>query len=345
MKKSTIIVLSVILAICIAISVLVFSTVRDVYGMTGSEMDVEVTIEQGSYTADIAQVLAEAGVINNAISFRLYVKFLAEEEPSFNYGVYYLNSAMSYDEIIEALEQVATHKASVDIVIPEGYDVFEIGTTLEEAGLCTQEEFLDAVVNGDYSDYWFISDIADDENRYMRIEGYLFPDTYSIEYETDPEDIVNVMLSNFESKFSDLYSIRATELGMSVDEIIALASIIQHEVGSITEEEKTVSSVFHNRLSSDYTRLESDVTIFYGNKIKEYDENVSQNVLDAYNTYVTEGIPVGPICNAGISAIEAALYPSETNYYYFVTDINGEFYYSVTYSEHLANVAIAEAVK
>lgn len=146
-----------------------------------------------------------------------------------------------------------------------------------------------------------------------------------------------------EEKYTDEYAKRADKLGMSMHEVLTLASIIQKEAGNI-EEMKKVSSVFHNRLNSSSLRmLQSDVTVWYPYATKEDVEDLNA-FKGTYNTYDLEGLPPGPVCNPGAEAIEAALYPDDTGYYYFVTDKNNKYYYAYTFEEHQYNCNVAESV-
>ncbi|MBR5872694.1 MAG: endolytic transglycosylase MltG, partial [Oscillospiraceae bacterium] len=175
-------------------------------------------------------------------------------------------------------------------------------------------------------------------------EGYLFPDTYEFYTNSSPRSVIAKFIDNFNNKITAEYYERMQELGMTLDELITLASIIQSEAAYMDDMEK-VSSAFHNRLApgSGLPYLQSDVTYFYYTEnIEPFvdDEELSDKYLSAYYTYPNykAGLPVGPICNPGLNAIKAALYPANTNYYYFVTDFDGNFYYAATLSEHETNI-------
>jgi UPF0755 protein len=205
-----------------------------------------------------------------------------------------------------------------------------------------------AVKSVDFSDYDFVKEINYD-NKYLALEGYIFPDTYDFYLNDNATNVVKKFLDNFDARFTDEMKTRAQELGMTVDEVIILASIVQKEAGDPNEMPK-VSSVFNNRLNNTTVtqgRLESDVTIDYVEK------NILPNVSDeeqketyriSYNTYKCVGIPAGAVCNPGTAAINAVLNPAETSYYFFVTDVLGNYYYAQTLSEHNDNVIKAFAV-
>ena len=158
--------------------------------------------------------------------------------------------------------------------------------------------------------------------------------------------VVKKFLDNFDRRVETQHYTRMEELGWTVDDVVKLASIVEKE-SSGSAQMPVVSSVFHNRLNNPDTfpTLDSDVTIFYVNDyIKPNFTTPNQELYDSYNTYRCHGLPVGPITNPGIQAIEAVLYPESTGYYFFVTDDEGNYYYAATSAEHDANVAKAEAV-
>lgn len=222
------------------------------------------------------------------------------------------------------------------LTFPEGYTAYDIAVKLEESNVCSKEEFLTLVNTLNEGDL-FYGDIDNAAGRPFKLEGYIFPDTYEFYLNSSAQSVLDKFLSNADAKFSDEYRARAEELGMTMDEVITLASIIQKESGAESEMRK-VSSVFHNRLKSDgYPKLQSDVTIQYiENTVKPY-YNDTDEYNDTYNTYKCNGLPTGAICNPGRAAIEAALYPENTDYYYFVTDNNGNYYYASTFAEHQKN--------
>ena len=344
-KWKTAVIVGVIVTICIAAAIVIVTGFSDFTGIGGSSMQKDVTIQKGWGASEISEALAQNGVIKSTVGFNLYVKFF-KKDAAFNYGIYTLSSDMGYDRIIEELEKVATRKPTATVTIPEGFNVYEIAKALEEKGVCKADAFINAIKTGTY-DYDFIKAIPDDANRFLKLEGYLFPDTYNFEFESDPKTVVKTMLDNFNKKITPTLKARAKEMNMTLDQVVIMASIIQSEVGGITDAEKPVSSVFHNRLNDwkDYPFLESDVTIFYGRDvISANDKAAPQSMIDAYNTYVHKGLTAGAICNPGISSINAALYPASTDYYYFVTDINGKFYFATDFTAHKKNVAYAASV-
>lgn len=225
----------------------------------------------------------------------------------------------------------------VRITFPEGSTVAQIAQLLGDNGVCSAEEFM-AAVNNPASLEGFPFAIPNPEERAFLLEGYVFPDTYEFYRNESAASALKRFLKNTENKLAGI-SKRCDELGYTVDEILTLASIIQEEAGDPAEMDK-VSSVIHNRLNSrSFPKLQCDVATFYlRDYVKPYTDEVRYNELtELYNTYKCEGLPAGPITNVGTDAINAALYPAETDYYYFITDSEGDYIYAETFREHKEN--------
>ena len=239
-------------------------------------------------------------------------------------------------------ETAPTEPLTVTVTFPEGFTLVQMAERLEENKVCSASDFIALTNNYEYIQtlgYTFTDSITNTDERAFYLEGYIFPDTYEFYKGESPERALRRFLDNTERKLTAEYKQRAEALGYTLDEIITLASIVQKE--SFTRDSvKNVASVLHNRLaSSSFRRLQCDVTIHY---INDYVTNSNYLIGDTsvyaelYNTYKCYGLPAGPITNPGLAAIEAALYPAETDYYYFVTDSNWNYYYSSTYAQHQA---------
>ena len=239
-------------------------------------------------------------------------------------------------------ETAPTEPLTVTVTFPEGLTLVQIAEKLQENKVCDASEFIALTNNYEYIQtlgYSFTDLITEPENRAFYLEGYIFPDTYEFYKGETPERALRRFLDNTERKLTAEYRKRAQGLDLTLDEIITLASIIQKE--SFTHDSmKNVSSVLHNRLKSpSVRRLQCDVTIHYITDYVTNSPHISENTdvfAEKYNTYKCDGLPAGPITNPGLAAIEAALYPAETNYYYFVTDSQWNYYYSSTYAQHKA---------
>ncbi len=227
-------------------------------------------------------------------------------------------------------------------MFPEGTSVSQMAQMLEENGVCSASDFM-AEANNPLNLEGFSFSMPNSDERAFLLEGYLFPDTYEFYRGENASSAIKRFLKNAESKFNSEIRAECDALGFTLDEILTLASIIQEEAGNPDEMYK-VSSVLHNRLQSrKFPRLQCDVATFYlRDYVKPYvNEARYEELKELYNTYNCEGLPAGPITNMGIDAVKAALFPEKSDWYYFVTDSDGVYYYAETWSEHLENCEIA----
>ncbi len=228
---------------------------------------------------------------------------------------------------------------TVKVTFPEGYTVADIALKLEENGVCSADDFMTEANNTEYLTEFNI-EISEPESRSFVLEGYLFPDTYEFYRNENPSSVIKRFIRNFNSKITDEMKARADELGYSLDEILTIASIVQEEAGKASEDKK-ISSVIHNRLnSSDFPKLQCDACTFYlRDSVKPYvSEEKYEELLQSYSTYNCYGLPEGPITNPGLDSINAALYPDDTDYYFFISDADGQYYYAKTWDEHQQNI-------
>ncbi|MBO4897731.1 MAG: endolytic transglycosylase MltG [Clostridia bacterium] len=313
--------LIILLAIIIAIAAYF---VHDYVGSPGKE--VMINIESGMSTGDIYTALKKNGVID---SKRLFAFFARNDAKDFKAGNHTLHKNMGYKAACEELKRIVAAEDDISVTIPEGYNIREMAELMEEKGIKSADDFIKAA-NGKY-DYDFLPPVKDGY-----LEGYLFPETYTLSPKMETREIVDMMLREFDSVFTDEDKARAEELGMTTHEIITLASIIEKEA-AVPDERELVSSVFHNRLHSDeYPYLQSCATVQYVlPEIKEVLSDEDIKIDSPYNTYKYKGLPPGPIASPGRACIEAALYPAKTNYYFFVSNGDGTQTFSETYDEHL----------
>ncbi len=231
-----------------------------------------------------------------------------------------------------------TERPSVRLTFPEGSTVAEIAKILESGNVCTADEFLTTAQNAALlGEYGF--EIPNPENRSFVLEGYLFPDTYDFYVGEGSEAAAKRFLKNSQKKLGTEIREKCAETGFTLDEILALASIIQEEAGNPADM-GMVSSVLHNRLASDaFPKLQCDAVTFYlRDSVEPYVTPERYEYLSGlYGTYLREGLPEGPITNSGIDAVNAALNPEESDYYYFITDSENVYHYAETYKEHLRN--------
>jgi len=301
-------------------------------GQTDSIVDVTVNIPEGSSTAEISDILYENELIGSTFYFRILAK-LSGKDGTFHYGDYTFNTSMTEEEIMDIMMTEGFRRETITFTVPEGYTNDQIARLMESEGICTSAEFLAAVSDASYG-YDFVSQIPD---RNLKLQGYLFPDTYEVYADATPEQIVSTMLNQFDTVFKDEYYTRAEELGYTVDEIITIASIIEREV-RVQGEQKLVSGVIYNRLNINMN-LEMCSTVMYVLDKPQDRLLYSDLKIDSpYNTYMYGGLPIGPIANPGENAIIAALYPEETDYLFFVLKDpeTGEHFFSRTLDEHNA---------
>jgi UPF0755 protein len=326
------------------LSVYLLNSANDAFGFSKEDKAIELTIKSGMNVNDIALLLSDRGVIEQPFTFRMYTK-LRNREGIYQAGDYVLNSNMSYDQIILVLRTGQTIKEEVKITFFEGMTIREIARELEKNRVCTAKSFIEGLENFEFG-LEFEDMIPSNPLRFRKLEGYLFPDTYDFYIGERVDSVAKKFFINFQNKIiSDIYE-KIRNKGMTLDEAVILASIIQKEAGNPNEMAR-VASVFINRMenpNAGLPRLQSDVTIFYVEQdIKPFQTHSTQEIYDAYNTYVCDGLPVGPICSPGLDAIKAVIEPAETDYYFFVTDTGGKFYYSKTLNEHYANVRKAQS--
>lgn len=289
--------------------------------------DVTVTIDEGAGAASTAELLSDKGIIKYPMVFRLMSK-MGGFDNGYQPGAITIHNGMSYNEILREL--ITADRDTVKVVIPEGYEARQIQQALADAGLAGAEGFM-AALDPSLYDYKFLKNLPE---RSCRMEGYLFPATYEIPESYTSQQIVDLMLATFDSQFKPEYYERAAALGMSVDQVITMASIVERETNSSSERAK-VAGVFYNRLNSGM-KLQSCATVQYvlGER-KPVLSIADTHIQSPYNTYMNSGLPIGPICNPGAACIEAALFPEATDAYYFCLSKSGEHIFSTTFEDHI----------
>ena len=323
-KKTIISVIAMVVMVVISISI-VFSF--DMFGITGKAEEITITVEEGESISAVASDLKDKKIILSEKAFLLYIK-LSGINPVISFGEHKVNSKMSYKEILSALSNFA-YKKDVKVVIPEKITIDEIAEILAKNNICSESAFLTAAKGVDYT-FKLSEHLPSDYRIALKLEGYLYPDTYFFYENDDPVRVLNVILANTDSKITEEMIDRAEELDLSVNELFAFASVVEAEACGRKNEMNKVAAVFWNRLKywGDNPLLQSDPTTQYPYNNKYY------------NTYERGGLPVGPICNVTIDSINAVLYPDEScKAYFFVTDINGKYYYNLTDTAHESTIA------
>lgn len=347
----TMIYIAVVIILGVLLGVFLVSAINDVFAFSKDTSEIEVTITDEEMTVtDLANLLHENGLIKYEKLFKLYVNVKNHGVITIQKGTFKLSPSFNYDKMLSALNPVPERKV-VRITFPEGITVDEMIDVFVSNGIGTKEGFVDAINNADFEGYWFLEGLETTEDRYYRLEGYLYPDTYDFYTTTSETAALKKLLNNFKKKFSEKYLERIDELGITVDQAVIIASMIEKE--TLREYDYVyVSAVFNNRRkSSKFPKFESDATVqyllehLYGERHEELTE---EDILidNPYNTRLYDGFPPGPICNPSLNALKAAIYPDEDcGYYYFAADIDGDCLFAKTYSEHQKNVAIIEEHK
>jgi UPF0755 protein len=280
------------------------------------------TVEAGQSVSAVAEGLERRGLIQSAFKFRLLARIEGHDR-RLKAGEYGINGSMTPLEMLTLMEKglVRLHR----LTVPEGLTIPQIAALVEKSGLARATDIIARATDPAYVGLQGIPAVT--------LEGYLFPETYLFPKTVTADGIIAAMLQRFRSTFSPEWERRAMELGRTPHEVVTLASIIEKET-SDPSERPLIASVFYNRLKRGM-RLETDPTVIYG--IKDFDGNLTRKHLEApgpYNTYLNKGLPPGPIANPGKQAIEAALFPAQTDYLFFVSKNNGSHQFSSNLVDH-----------
>ena len=334
----------------------------------GREADnkVSVTLSKSDNIDKITDMLYEKGIIKNKLFFKLYAT-VTKSTSGFTAGTFDVPTNKDYQALINYLQSDMNRTDIVTIRFTEGMNVHEYAKLLSEKDVCDYQEFLDFCNSSKFDeDYDFIGSIKNTKDRYYKLEGYLFPDTYDFYVGEDIDSVIRKFLANYRRKvyqtktrvdgFEKKVTIaqRAEAIGMSMEDVLTLASLIQAEAAD-EHDMYMISSVLHNRLStldndgiswygeSGLSKLQLDSTLFYP-YATQADVPVAQRntYISKYSTYDYDGLPAGPICNPSLAAIEAAVSPNDTNYFYFchksaTEDEDAVAYYASTLNEHINN--------
>ena len=338
--KAAVAFLSFILIGTILLTYIGLTCVGDMLAINRSDENIEVVIPEKSSYSEIIDILKDNGLIKRTLFCKVFTKYRDFDDEEYLSGNYYLNSAMGVEGMLRDIMAAPVTADTIKLSFPEGWTVQQIFEKLEKNDVCDTNKLYSSIRSSTYT-YDFYTELVDDSKRYLKLEGYLFPDTYDFYVNADTNYVIKKFLDNFESKWTDEYQARADKLGYTTDEILTIASIIQKEAANV-EQMKTISSVIHNRLNdpANYPTLGCDSTAIY---ISNYvtpvvGEATGIVYYNNYDTSAVRGLPPGPICNPGMDAIKAALYPENTEYYFFAHDNKGKIYLSKTFTGHKNNL-------
>lgn len=327
----TLIIIFIIILLFTGGGVVYYKNLISPLDLNGEEKIVE--IPQGYSVKNISQLLQREGIIKKGLAFEIAVR-LEDLQSQLQSGRYLLSPSMSTKEVLFKIADGQVIDDSIKVTIPEGFELTMIAERLEEKGLTTKDEFIKAATQDiGIFDYSFLKDIPKDRDN--PLEGYLFPDTYHFSIDVTEEQIITAMLDRFNNVFIDEYYDRAKELGMTIDEVVILASVVEREA-MVASDRPIISGVFHKRLEIGM-KLESCATIQYilGER-KPRLLYSDLEIVSPYNTYKELGLPVGPIASFGEDSLKATLYPEDTEYLFFVAKDDGSHVFSRTLEEHNA---------
>lgn len=303
----------------------------DINGNNQDGTQYTLIIESSDFQYDVSQKLYSNGIV---INDTLWSSWMDRHYPDFVYinGEYLLSADMSYEEIAQKLQSPDVSHTTIKVVIPEGYNVFDIAETLESNNICSSDAFLEACKSKEEyeSSFAFLKDFPESDTVAYQLEGFLFPATYDLGENSEADEVVSEMLEAFSVRIDSSWTDYCEKNNITLYELVTLASVVEKEtLGQGVAQD--IASVFVNRLNSS-TQLQSDVTIDYGNALRA--NGFDDTVVSSYNTYKCSALPSGPICNPGINNIDAVVNHNDTDYMFFFSYNNGaDFYFTKSYED------------
>lgn len=328
-KKNNVLKKIILIIILISLGLFYFNYEIGPYDSNSSEKTL-VDIPKGSGLIDISDVLKNKKVIKNKLFFIVLAK-ITHMDKGIKAGSYNIPLSYSNNDILKLINSGKVYRDIVKVTIPEGYEANQIAEKLYSEGLVDKDKFLKLVNSPDMfkEKYDFLK-----EKNISSLEGFLFPDTYFIDRKYSEEVIIDIILKRFNEVYKEEYRKRKDELGLELNQFITLASIVEREA-KLENERPIISAVFYNRIKIDMP-LQSCATVQYvlgeRKKVLSYEDI---RIDSPYNTYKHKGLPPGPISSPGEASIKAVLYPSDTEYLYFVAKKDGSHSFSVNYDDHL----------
>ena len=312
--------------------------------VSSDSSEVEFVIEEGSTYYSVINKLKNQNLIKNELCFKIYIKL--NNKNRLEAGTYLIKKNMGVKEIVEVLDKGNNYNPDIiNITFKEGKNMRWIASTIASNTNNTEEDVYNLLNDKTYlneliNNYWFIDTSILNQNIYYPLEGYLFPNTYEyMNKDVTVKEIFKSMLDEMDLKLNT-YKEDIQNNNYTVHELLTIASIVELE-GKANSDRAGIAGVFYNRLNSGWT-LGSDVTTYYAAKVDMSERDLYVNEINDRNYYNTRSdflagkLPIGPISNPGIDSIKAVLYPTDSEYYYFVADKNGKTYFTYTYNEHLA---------
>lgn len=316
-----------VVIVCLVVAGSLYGLARSASTTAGE--NVLVMIKPGMSSQAIGELLYGNGLVKSVFVFRVVAK-LQGAESSLQAGEYSFSRTMTVQQIVGKLARGET--AFKQFTVPEGYTIDQIAAMLEAKQLASAEKFKAYAAASAPYDY-----INPSPGVKYRVEGFVFPDTYRVSAGTSEEQLVKMMVAQFQTKFTPAMAQRAAELGLSVREVVILASLVEKEA-QVARERPVIAGVFQSRLKNGMP-LQSCATIQYILGYPKPELTIQDTEIPSpYNTYKNMGLPPGPIASPGLAAIQAVLNPADTGYLYFVAQKDGSHVFSATYEEHLAAI-------
>ncbi len=305
----------------------------DLLGLNKELITAEIVIEDDTEFSEVVDTLEKEGLIEYKFLFKLYAAF-SHAEDKIAPGTYTLKSEMDYHALVSNMGASSATRQTTDITIKEGLTIDQVFALLDDRGVTSVDKLRDTAANYDYAFSWLKDRPLGD---YHRLEGYLFPDTYTFQLGENPKYVINKMLVNFDAKMDEyMAQYSGEEAQHSLHDIVTIASMIEKETDG--EDYRTISSVIYNRLTNPEAEtaglLQIDATLVYLNGGKTPTE--ADKAIDSpYNTYLYKGLPAGPISNPGMASLMAAMNPESTKYYFYVLNPETKRHeFTRTYAEH-----------
>lgn len=342
---STVIWLLIAITIGVSLGRLVWVCATDILAFGRRDQTIYITITETDNLDTITNKLHNAGLIKYPELFKMYCDLAkVEEKNKISVGIFKLNTKYDYHALVGGMSATSSYRETIEVMIPEGYSCAQIFALLEEKGVCSVSDLEAYASESEFSDYWFLEGV--EKGHKYCLEGFLFPDTYEFYLNDTPRRVFIKFLNNFDNQFDDELRDRLDKLNAELPSNIHLTLLDLMTVASMVEKESAhsgesvdIASVIYNRLaSSDFPFLNIDATVVYalGGKLDLTKEDLA--IDHPYNTYKYEGLPPGPISNPGLLSIKSALFPSDTDYYYYALDPDApsrEHKFFRTYQEHL----------
>ncbi len=341
----------------IMLSMFLLVGVNDMLAMNRSEENkVTVDIPENPTLSDVSKALWSKGVIKEENFFNFYA-IITKNADDFTQGTFEMKTNMDYEAIVNYLQSMSNRTDTIKVTVTEGMNVREIARMLVNKDVIPNAEGFLKLCKSNYfdEDYEFIKNIKNADKRYYKLEGYLFPDTYECYHNEDPKLTITRMLNDYESRIYENQNVEgykkainvkklSKESKYSLQQILTMASIIQAEAANKSDMYK-ISSILHNRLEANINvgvrKLSLDSTKYYPYRSKKaVPKALRKTFKSKYDTYNILGLPPGPICNPGMEAIMAAIYPDDTDYLYFCHAKDGTPYYASTLSEHNYHLSV-----